>query len=653
MPVLARGQFTCKTNADHTITITRYTGSGSRVLIPDTINDLPVTGIGPEAFEDTGLTWISLPGGLTTIGDQAFTFNMLTNIWIPASVTTIGERAFSMNELTGVMIPDGVTNIGGGPFMGCTRLTDISVGAANPSYCSVQGVLYSKDQSTLIEFPAGSFLPTYTIVSNATSIADWAFDGCGLRGITLPTGVTNLGNYSFGGCGRLGGLVLPPGITTIGHHAFEYCSSLTNIVIPAAVTNIGTNAFDSCSNLNAITVAAANASYASANGVLFSKAWTSLIRCPPGRPGSFAFPDGVITVEPVAFSGCAGLTAVTFGSGVRTIGDNAFFGCALLTAAALPNSVTNIGASAFRYCGLTSFTFPNTLASIKEYSFDGDSNLLGVVIPDTVTDIGVDAFAGCGLTNVTIPNGVFIIDYGAFYGCGNLTNATIGEGVTYIRPGAFGACGSLTAIVVAPDNLSYSSFDGILFDQSKTMLLQFPAGRAGTYIVPDGVWGIGEGAFEGCAGLTNVDLPSSVLDLGQLAFSDCSNLTAVYFQGDAPYISGDNVLPYQGVFDDDTNVFVYYLPGTTGWGTDFGGRPTVPWLPRMETSGPGNVTGTGAFSFTVNWASGRSVVVEACTNLANPAWYPLATNTIAGGSFCFSDPDRRSYGNRFYRVRTP
>jgi len=103
------------------------------------------------------------------------------------------------------------------------------------------------------------------------------------------------------------------------------------------------------------------------------------------------------------------------------------------------------------------------------------------------------------------------------------------------------------------------------------------------------------------------------------------------------------------------------LPGTTGWGTTFGGRPTARWVldnPLILDRSVG--VQTDAFGFIISWATNISVVVEVCTNLANPTWSAVATNTLTigidpltdGWSY-FSDPDWTNHPARFYRLRAP
>ncbi len=107
------------------------------------------------------------------------------------------------------------------------------------------------------------------------------------------------------------------------------------------------------------------------------------------------------------------------------------------------------------------------------------------------------------------------------------------------------------------------------------------------------------------------------------------------------------------VCDNDNHATGYYLPGTTGRGTWFGGRPTVRWFPQVQTSDTSFGVQATQFGFNITWASGRGIVVEACTNLANPIWSPVQTHTVIDGSTYFSDPQWTNYPARFYRLRWP
>ena len=165
--------------------------------------------------------------------------------------------------------------------------------------------------------------------------------------------------------------------------------------------------------------------------------------------------------------------------------------------------------------------------------------------------------------------------------------------------------------------------------------------------IPNSVTSIGVVAFEYCTSLFSVTIPNSVTSIGGGAFWDCTRLTSVYFTGNAPSPTNDST-----VFSSDPAT-VYYLPGTTGWGAMFDGRLTAPWFlpnPVILNHSAGFGVQPGGFGFTISWATNVSVVVEAATNLANPVWIPVSTNTLIGGTNYFSDPQWTNYPNRFYRI---
>jgi hypothetical protein len=141
---------------------------------------------------------------------------------------------------------------------------------------------------------------------------------------------------------------------------------------------------------------------------------------------------------------------------------------------------------------------------------------------------------------------------------------------------------------------------------------------------------------------------SNVTTFGSAAFGGCTNLIVVYFQGNAP--SADST-----VFA--TNATIFYLPGTTGWGPTLGNRPTVLWNPQAQNDASLGVQ-NNQFGFNITGSSNIVVVVEACTNLANPVWLPVATNTLntfvgTNGTSYFSDPQWTNYSCRFYGFSWP
>ena len=127
----------------------------------------------------------------------------------------------------------------------------------------------------------------------------------------------------------------------------------------------------------------------------------------------------------------------------------------------------------------------------------------------------------------------------------------------------------------------------------------------------------------------------------------------MFFYGNAPTNNVDLT-----VFIGDTNATVYYLPGTTNWGSTLDGRPTVLWNPQAQTGDGSFGVQTNQFGFNITGSSNLVIVVEAATNLANPVWSPVSTNTLntfvgTNGTSYFSDPQWTNYPTRYYRLRSP
>lgn len=515
--------FTYETNGG-AITITGYIGPGGEETIPPTINDLPVVAIASYAFD-------------------------------------------SVAGLAGITIPDSVTSIGTCSFQHCSSLASVVIGEG------VKSITY------------GAF-----------------FECLNLTSVTLPNGLTDFQTYAFRGCSALAFLTIPTNVTTIANSVF-FGAGLTNIAIPKSVTSIGSTAFCPCSRLQAITVDPLNPAYSSVDGALFNKSRTTLIQCPGGKPGAYIVPDTVTTIGDSAFSYCGELTNVTLGTNVTTIGNQAFISCLKLASMTLTDKVTSIGTAAFAYNAA-------------------------------------------------------------------LTNVTIGKAVAVIGSRAFASCTKLTGFTVDLLNSAFSSVDGVLFNKSQKTLVCYPGGRAGRYVIPNGVTNIAANAFESsinltgvviprsvtiipayafafCTALTNLTIPATVTTLADRAFVACSTLSAVFFCGKAPSLGSGFV------FYNANLASLYYLPGATNWSSTFGGRPAFLWNPTPQTDPPSFGVLSNAFGFTITGTTNIPLLIEASSQLPPATWTPLQTCTLTNGSIYFRDQDWTNEPARFYRIRSP
>jgi hypothetical protein len=453
-----------------------------------------------------------------------------------------------------------------------------------------------------------------------------------------------------------------------------YTGSGGTVTIPDTIDGlqviaIGTNAFRSCTTLTNATIG-----------------------------------NSVTAIGNYAFAYCSNLTGVALGSGVLSIGNSAFYSCTQLGDITLPGHVTGIGTLAFGRCfRLSSIIIPASVTNIRNSAFCPCSNLTSITVESqNLLYSGADGvlfdknqtkllqYPGGRVGNYLIPGSVLSIGTSAFQYCPQLTGVTIPENLTNIALQAFGSSPRLTAIDVHTNNPVFASVAGVLFDKNLTTLIVCPAGTVGDYAIPDGVTQLASYAFYQCSGLTNILIPDSVATVGNAAFFGCSGLsglilptsitsigtsafgasglrslilpndltnladslffscrelTSVLFSGNAPSLGSS-------VFFGADNATVYYLPGTMGWNSLFGGRPTALWQPEVRTRDASFGFQTNGFGFNAAWAAGRSIVVEASTNLVNAVWTTVGTGTLTSGYFYFNDAEWTNHPVRFYRIRS-
>ena len=169
-------------------------------------------------------------------------------------VTTIGESAFYYAQaLKSVTLPKTINQIDKYAFYGCSSLEQIIIDENNPSFKSMDNILYNKEITTLLVCPATK---TEVIIPNSvTKIGEGAFFDCrNLSEIIIPNSVTTIGLDAFIACTSLESIEIPSSLTKIGLGTFYFCKSLKSIKLPNSITEIGSWAFENCQALNSIVI---------------------------------------------------------------------------------------------------------------------------------------------------------------------------------------------------------------------------------------------------------------------------------------------------------------------------------------------------------------------------------------------------------------
>lgn len=490
-------QYTVLDKTEKTCRVDAYLGRSQIVDIPPTLGGYQVLSIGRNAFSAwsdyfSGDEWnwryehpvlsITLPEGMTKLEDSSLLgAHHVRNVKLPSTLTYIGNNAFGNTRyLRTVALPQGLTRISSYAFsnsgirtitlpasleiMGdergypqsaftyCSRLTEILVAPGNQDFSSVDGVLYTKNLERIVCYPAGR--------------RDESF--------TLPEGVRTIPYETFSGMRYLKRLGLPVSMD----------GSLNGIFGSAGGR-------DACS-VSWIEVNSTNGKFSSMDGIVYNKAGTELVLCPPAyAEKKVRLPEGMTKLTERAFSGCVYLEEVVLPSGLREIGDSAFSGCASLRKIDLPGSLTAIGRDAFSYCdSLATLEIPSGVKELPARMAYGCFNLSNVILHEGLTKIGKDTFAQCNLMRLTLPESVTEIGKEAFYGSSNLILRLPSNLKTVSDDGPFCNIRQLEVPASAPA-LKVSMFKSSAYNSGETegkpeLLILEKGGKSGTFAEKNG-----------------------------------------------------------------------------------------------------------------------------------------------------------------------
>ena len=416
-----------------------YTGGATDIRIPE-----GVTEISSNAFTNAQLTSVWIPASVRTIDDSAFAGQPLTQVTFqdddahPSQLETIGDRAFSYTPLESVSLPRSLKTAGLETFSDMAKLRSVTVGpnvqadglfaafartpllesievdAANQSYQSLDGVLYTKGLTHLATYPqAKNSGGSYTVAEETAFIDEGAFASAQITSVTLPSHLRNVGKGAFVGS-RITSLTLPDAFESMDDTAFWYMSKLERVDLGGA-TMLPDSAFRYDRALAEVNFRPDLNRLAEVGDYAFDT--TALT--------SATLPDSVTSIGKGAFSNDTALTSLHLGSGIATIGESAFVAANNLASLTVDpaNTVYSVEDGALYGKGDagrilvlylptktdTDVTVPKGTTAIADAAFANNSSLRRVVLPEGLTTIGYGAFDGdTNLTDLVIPDSVTV-----------------------------------------------------------------------------------------------------------------------------------------------------------------------------------------------------------------------------------------------------
>ncbi len=372
--------FDYEIKSDDTAIIRKYNGTEESVTIPDEIDGRKVTEIDISAF-DLNLT--------------------MTEVYIPETVTQM--RLWWDDSESGYY--NGDKGHLASPFWECYHLTAINVSENNPEFCSVDGVLFSKDKTVLIDYPIAKEDKSYRVPDGVKTICglyytntlkgfeDYYSHGAfnannDLEEVILPDSLEEIEASAFMNCLYLQKVDFSPNIKTIGQFAFASCGKITELSLPENLTEIGEYAFSYIKSVKSITI-----------------------------------PEHVTSIGQAAFNSCTGLEEIFLPDSLTDIDKWAFWGCSSLKTITLPKSITKIKDLTFQDCtSLESIEIHEGITSIDKKAFSGCTALETISLPESVDSLGANAFAKCsGLKSIAIRNDNISFGKDVFTECDSLT----------------------------------------------------------------------------------------------------------------------------------------------------------------------------------------------------------------------------------------
>lgn len=386
------------------------------------------------------------------------------------------------------------------------------------------GEMYNYSLQTAPWYQYASEITSIDIAPGITSIGSYAFYGCAINTVTIPSDVSVVGTGAFDSCSRLQTVSIPEGVTEIKNDAFYGCTALTNLRLPSTLQAIGNRAFYNTALTN-VTYAGNGAAFAQisigSNNTALTSASITYQSGESGTIGQITWTyDNATKTLTLSGTGHVGEPASgyewdSYRSSIETV--------------IVEEGITGIASNAFKDCyNLTSVSLPRTMTGMM-YSdmFSGCTSLEEITIPEGVTELSSRIFYGCtSLKSITIPASVQKIYNSAFENCTSLEKVTVLGDVSEIGYRAFSGCSSLKEFEIVG---SIAAVDGYAFENCTSLAeIKFPEGltQLTGYI-----------QFNGCKSLQKVIFPSSLELIESNPFSNNISPNIIY-QADPKHWAG-------------------------------------------------------------------------------------------------------------------
>lgn len=427
-----------------------------------------LTTIGKAAFSGARLQSVKLPASVKTVESEAFANDSsLKTLELNEGLASIGNGAFSGTNVAEVVLPDSLVNLGTGVFANMKQLNTVTVGRQVPAgalteafvgdgsllefkaddsvanYSVADGVLFNKDKTQLVAFPAAKKTAggVYTVPETVKDIAASAFSGAQVSKVNMPKGLASIGKNGFAGA-ALTSVVLPDGFEAMGEQAFMGCSSLTYANIGGAV-EVPQRAFSKCVSLSTVNLRCDLNKLTKIGALAFSDEEGGSSSS-GGDSGYDAATASDSDKDTATYDGA--ITAIVLPDSVAEVGSNAFKNLTGMTRAHVGAGLTSGGADLFP--GANALEVLTVAGANPVYS--AVDNVLYAQMEDGLHL--VKSAAASKTADVIVQNGTVSIDREAFRSNRVIKRVVIPEGVKSIGWGAFNTCDSLSEVVL-PDSL--------------------------------------------------------------------------------------------------------------------------------------------------------------------------------------------------------